>query len=255
MTTSLFAQGGWNDNEVRDCVKDFFKVLYDKDKVTIKDFAVVYYGLPSLEAEYRKDCFPFVSIKEEYRLRKIVTVKSNILIKMRSRLINLLGKDKLESILNKIDSAEIFHDGVLNERMLVLKTYNGELIHILIVDGTIVGDVYLPNGNSLNQVILRKDVIYGLRRVGLINDPDGYVNVRESGSIDGRVIGKIKENELFYYRPIGNINWYPVYKTNNFMGQLGVRPIWGYIHKSRITKFKDFPEDIKKTVIESRTGY
>lgn len=60
----------------------------------------------------------------------------------------------------------------------------------------------------------------------VINDPDGYTNVREGKSVNYDVIAKIYENEVFYTYPSNSSNWYPVITKNGTKG---------YVHNSRIS--------------------
>ena len=60
----------------------------------------------------------------------------------------------------------------------------------------------------------------------VINDPDGYTNVREGKSVNYDVIAKIYENEVFYAYPSNTSNWYPVITKNGTKG---------YVHNSRIS--------------------
>ncbi|MDY0202239.1 MAG: SH3 domain-containing protein [Tenuifilaceae bacterium] len=63
---------------------------------------------------------------------------------------------------------------------------------------------------------------------GIINDPDGFSNVRELPDGKSKIIDQIVDGEIFYYTE-NNENWYPVrtYKGVN-----------GFVHKSRIKEFK-----------------
>ena len=57
--------------------------------------------------------------------------------------------------------------------------------------------------------------------IGLINDSDGYTNLRESQSSSSQIIGKIKKNEEFRFifpKEKGNYKWAKV-KTNK--GKIG----------------------------------
>jgi hypothetical protein len=60
----------------------------------------------------------------------------------------------------------------------------------------------------------------------VINDPDGYTNVRDGKSVNYNVIAKIYENEVFFAYPSTASNWYPVITKNG---------IKGYVHNSRIS--------------------
>jgi hypothetical protein len=73
--------------------------------------------------------------------------------------------------------------------------------------------VYSPEGELLTG------------NTGIINDPDGYVNVRKERDAKSEIICRILQNEKFLYWPASHSNWWSV-KTKDGKS--------GYVHKSRI---------------------
>lgn len=67
---------------------------------------------------------------------------------------------------------------------------------------------------------------------GIINDPDGYTNVRKEEGTNHEVVGRIEESDQFLYYPNENSSWWKV-KTTPSYG----RSIEGYVHNSRIQPF------------------
>lgn len=70
------------------------------------------------------------------------------------------------------------------------------------------------------------------QKIGIINDPDGYTNIRRSNGASFEVVGKIEEAEQFRYFPDTEPNWWdietiPYYRT----------PLNGFVHKSRIQPY------------------
>lgn len=63
------------------------------------------------------------------------------------------------------------------------------------------------------------------RKIGLIDDPDGYVNLRKGMSVDAEIVSRIERTESFYYWEIPDKNWWFVQKRDG---------IKGFVHKSRI---------------------
>lgn len=61
-------------------------------------------------------------------------------------------------------------------------------------------------------------------RQGVINDPDGYTNIRKSNNSKSEIIGKVMEGEVFTYWET-NDNWYVVQTAKG---------IKGFIYKNRI---------------------
>lgn len=66
-------------------------------------------------------------------------------------------------------------------------------------------------------------------KIGQINDPDGYTNVRKEANAKAQVVGKILKNEYFFCEEY-NPNWYRVTKQNR---------IKGFVHKSRVQGVKE----------------
>jgi len=67
------------------------------------------------------------------------------------------------------------------------------------------------------------------RQIGIINDPDGYVNIRQDKSAQSKVIGKICEGDRFYYYSVTDSDWW---KIQTYYGNQS-----GYVHKSRIADY------------------
>lgn len=67
---------------------------------------------------------------------------------------------------------------------------------------------------------------------GLIQDKDGYVNVRDQASTKSKVVDKLNNGEVVSF--VGD------YAENQFSYVLYLKDGSGYIHDSRINKFKDF---------------
>ena len=63
------------------------------------------------------------------------------------------------------------------------------------------------------------------KRIAVINDPDGYTNVRSGMSTKTDIIDRLYEGEHYEVYPTSNTNWWRV-KTQNY--------VKGYVHKSRI---------------------
>jgi len=75
----------------------------------------------------------------------------------------------------------------------------------------------------------------------IINDPDGYTNIRSGKGIKYPVINKIYKDEFFSYEPNENETWLKVIKMWN---------IEGYVHKSRIIPLNALPDSKKRQLIK-----
>ena len=61
--------------------------------------------------------------------------------------------------------------------------------------------------------------------IAIIQDPDGYTNVRNGMSTNAKIIDRLFEGEHFEVFPSSDNNWWVVYTQSN---------VKGYVHKSRI---------------------
>jgi hypothetical protein len=74
------------------------------------------------------------------------------------------------------------------------------------------------------------------KKIGVINDPDGYTNLRAGKGVSFKIIDKILENEIFYNEDDSNENWLPVTITRCACDESDdySNEIEGYVHRSRI---------------------
>jgi len=63
------------------------------------------------------------------------------------------------------------------------------------------------------------------KRLAVINDPDGYTNVRSGMSTKTEIIDRLFEGEHYEVYPTSSSNWWRVNTQSNVLG---------YVHKSRI---------------------
>ena len=102
-----------------------------------------------------------------------------------------------------------------------------------------------PKGKYYNDALLQKEILTGVEKgnteklkekqnsplkyydiedIGIIEDPDGYTNVRIAGNKSSKVITTVKENEQFKI----------IDKTSNWWKIITKDSIIGYMHLSRI---------------------
>jgi hypothetical protein len=77
----------------------------------------------------------------------------------------------------------------------------------------------------------------------IINDKDGYVNIRENRSITSRIVGKINNDCVFSYDESDKSDWVRVYTQYTEDASGGTA---GFVHKSRILPLSAF-KTIKTT--------
>ena len=78
-----------------------------------------------------------------------------------------------------------------------------------------------------------------MRFPAVINDPDGFIFIREGPSTTFKVKAKIEKDKIFFYTPILSRDWYRVYLRDG-------GPCIGYIHRSRILPYNKCPTRIKR---------
>ena len=82
----------------------------------------------------------------------------------------------------------------------------------------------------------------------IINDSNEYTYLYKDKYGGKPSTNIIHNNEIFFYMPISNNSWFPVYKTEDTN-----TPCIGYIHKSKIIQFERFPKYLKERVRHIRT--
>ena len=150
----------------------------------------------------------------------------------------------LKTICKIIDEAKAFTDGERWDTIVALSFPNGNTVYHQLGEGVLWSYIWLPDGK---EVFDTSSEPYLFMRIAIISDSDGYVNVREKPDAHSKIVRRIKENELFYFTPISKAEWYPVYLDEAL-------PCIGYIHKSRIKTYGDFPDWLKKKVKKMRGG-
>lgn len=80
-------------------------------------------------------------------------------------------------------------------------------------------------------IIFISNLCYGQQWYGIINDPDGYTNVRQGPGTKHKIIAKIQGNEIFFIEESDN-EWFLIYLIeNNYLE--------GYIHSSRVKRISE----------------
>ncbi len=86
---------------------------------------------------------------------------------------------------------------------------------------------------------------------GIINDPDGYTNIRSGKGSNFEIVGKIYENELFVYYDSAGQNWLKVAITKCRCDEPNriYNDITGYVHRSRILNTDDLTQEHQKQLL------
>jgi hypothetical protein len=84
---------------------------------------------------------------------------------------------------------------------------------------------------------------FGQERLAIIQDKDGFVNVRASGDINSEIVGKISEGELFSYIE-AKTEWFTVSKPTYR------KPVEGFVHRSRIQPLDELSkQEVRKLLL------
>ena len=239
LSTLLFAQSEKQDRfekHYRQLVKDFYRQLF-KESVTVKEFSEIYVYAGYIDSDLTKKHLNTDKMKSE--------LMNSIKTKHFDELTNKLT---INEINNVIEKSEISSDGYDFEIIMELPLSKNYSIYFDL-DNDIPGRIeYIFLKNAINIGSMdNKEYKEQLFRPGIINESDGYTNLRENPNSKSKVVGILKTNELFFYSPIGDSDWYPVQ-----MRYLGKKI--GYIHKSKIIKYSNFPKQIKVKVDKIRGG-
>ena len=139
-----------------------------------------------------------------------------------------------------VKKAKVFTDGEWLDSIIAISFPNKNTVYLEYTETTL-SSIWLPDGTDAFTPT------WHFYRPGIINDPDGFVNVRKEPSTKSEIVGRIYEEELFYFIPVSQTEWYQI------CWKEGDTPI-GYIHRTRITIFDDFPDRIKEKVKHIRSG-
>ncbi len=97
----------------------------------------------------------------------------------------------------------------------------------------------------LSPVLMAQDLEYPNMRLGLINDTDGYVNIRSGKGVNFEIVDKILNNELFFFLDSTDQNWCYVstIKFNYLSKTMLAESVTGYISKSRIAELNKLDKE------------
>lgn len=250
-----------HQEDYKNVVKEFYTLLH-KDDISIQEFSKVYWG-----AEIQADAYLF--LKDSLKLKDSDLIypspysalvhkrvsstdesasPSYVFKKMKPYLHELINGLSKEEIFKIIDKAEVSDEGLQFGVYLGLSFSETKKIYFgLGADmPTIIDAIWLSDGTLLDSKVCNESPVQKLLLVGIINDKDGYTNVREAPSNEAKVIDKITDKEYFYYVPNSNSDWWQVSRKDD------IKAIVGYVHKSRILKYSTMPNEIKQKIAKDR---
>lgn len=243
-----------DENAYRPCVKAFYKLLLSERNVSVDSFSTIYASASAddeadLRGKMRKLNIGDIDYnKLEREIEKHSdTITSLILNKMRKYKEQLTQGLGYKSLSNLIDSSLLYNEGWEFSMTLELNFPNKRSVFFEMNRDAPkqIEYIWLPSGESLGDLVFGNSPVEKLERPGIINDPDGYTNIRERPDIHSAVTGKFVKDEIFYFTPVGGSNWWPVYR--DFDGKQ-----LGYIFYDRILTYADFPTELKEKVNKER---
>lgn len=209
-----------NQEDFKNVVKNFFVLLYN-EQTTNQKLSEVYWDA-TLDSGMFKKIKPYLN-----------------------ELTNGLTKVEIFKI---IDKAEISDEGLQFGVYIELSFSGDKKIYFGLGSDipTIIEYIWLSDGTLLGSKVRNETPAQKLLLVGIINDKDGYTNVREAPSNEAKVIDKITDKEYFYYVPNSHNDWLQVSRKDD------IKTVIGYVHKSRILKYSAMPNEIQKKVAKER---
>ena len=213
-----------HNDEVRynNCVKDFYRMLFGRKN-----------GLGNIKCNCLEEWFPYRVLNSSDSLLPIFY--------------ELTGKLSIDSIFNIINKSTVQEYGNEFEVTMELKISPLNIIRFDMTTETplTLGTVWLNSGKDLVDALERSKSDYLLHRIGIISDPDGFVNIRLGPSKDAKIIGKIHNEEFFYYTPVANEKWWHVSKIDdtNYLG---------YVYAEKILPYPLFPKKMKEKVMKNK---
>lgn len=207
LSINVFSQGTRNKiNMYKENVHKFYDILYGKTSIKFSSF----YGGPG-------------------------TIKNEELKNSYSELTFNVSYDSINKIINKL---QVDDEGYGYSEYSILNFGNNKKIFFLITVDSLIGRIWLSNGDELYYKINYKDVgTESLLWNGIIDTKsNNYIDLHEQPDINSRVMKRLSPNQIFKYCPIGG-DWFPVYENGKWF--------LGYIQKKFIIMYQDFPEELK----------
>lgn len=183
----------------------------------------------------------------------------------------IIGKCCKDEIFASIDNAKVYSlpYNYKSDSLYVIrvngKTYYIQL-HLRIEEGELEGAqtleekeefyrnalwcvrrVYDADGVPFDEKVPIENELYGYLLVpASIQDKDGYVNVREGKSSSSKIVGRLNDNQPFFFTPSKNSDWWRV----TLMTPEEDIQFYGYVHKSRILCYDQCTNDVKRKLYD-----
>jgi len=253
ISIQINAQPSHREDAYIEFIKKFYYHLLEDDTVTVRECTELL-GLSSLEAEiylFNFNCDRNPD-KEQCKERGVNSLANEWgsyssmvfqkLRKIESRFM-IDTYEGMDSIIR--DCGNFYDEGKVSSIAFDIRFFNGKAIYFYLNrypdEPITILNIYFEDGSSIYNYLhegaegVSKNY---LQRLAIINDPDGYTNVRKDKGSEYPIVGKIAANEVFIFTPNYYEDWW---KVRNKDGS-----VEGYMHKSRIVPFGNLPEEKKK---------
>lgn len=209
-----------HQKDYKNVLKDFYALLYNQTTTNLM-LSDVYWDA-SLDTGMLKKVKPYLE-----------------------ELTNGFSKDEIFRI---IDNAELCNEGLQFAVYLKLSFPKKYRIYFELGSDmpSKIDKIWLSDGTLLSSKVRNESPVQKLLLVGVINDKDGFTNVREGPSTESKVIDKITANEYFFYIPSSTSDWWQVSRKDD------VKAIIGFVHNSRILKYSSIKNEMKRKIEKDR---
>ncbi len=240
----------------KQCLKEFYTMLFSEKSYTIKDFSKVFMD-ESSSYEYaflNQKHFYKSHFKTEIALTDFIdnhldTITSMVLEKAREYLFDLTFGLNHKSIEILIDYSMVYNEGFefSNLMELVFPNQKSVFFEMSNSNNTKVAHVWLANGESLSGKIQRDSIVEKLLRPGMILSSEDSVDIISAPETGSQIVSKMLKDTVFYFSPNYFSDWWAISWVDG-------SKFLGYIHKSKILAYRYFPEKFKKRVKNIRGG-
>jgi len=227
--------------DYRSCVLRFYKILMTRKTISVGEMESIY-----LNSSYEK------SIRGEMSANTVIdSQESRLFYKLMNYKNQLTQGVDYKTICSLINNSNVINEGFEFGSFIELKFPNNKTIFFDMNSDIpkTIEYIWLPSGEDLGSLIMNYEKVEKFLRPGIINDSDGFTNLRKETNGNSKIIGRLLNNQLFFYSPNSYSNWWAIYRKDNSFE----KPM-GYIHKSKIKPYERFPNDIKNQLKKIRHG-
>lgn len=153
---------------------------------------------------------------------------------------DVFGKMNKSQLRSLIDMAEVFSYGNPLDSVVILNIGDRCLYFRVNTESPIATyeDILNIYDETGNEILYKGDK---LLFAAVIDDPDGFVNIRSKPSKGAKIVNKIMKNQVFFYFPVWGTRWCKVYIEDG-------GPCVGYIYHDRILPYEKCTPEIKKKI-------